>query len=205
MANVHCQSNPCVNVDKEIEETCFVLAQEALDAREVPVGCVMTYESTTGQLRATFKGRNEVNEAKDATRHAEMVCIDQLVDFMKSHNLPLDDWSGVTVYVTVEPCIMCARALKLLSVRKIYYGCSNDRFGGCTSIYKIFDDNLIEGKDSIELHAGSLNSERAVNLLRLFYSGENPNAPPEKRKMKRARVDCPLESVESTSKEKKNT
>lgn len=178
-----------VHVKREIEETCFVLAEEALAAREVPVGCIMTFECREKNLFAQFKGRNQVNEAKDATRHAEMVCIDQLVDFMKEHNLPLDDWSSVTVYVTVEPCIMCARALKLLSVSQIYYGCSNDRFGGCTSIYNIFDDEIIYGKEKIKLYPGSLDAEKAVNLLRLFYQGENPNAPPEKRKTKRTKVN----------------
>ena len=194
-SGIHQEICTSLCVSEEIEETCFALAQQALDSREVPVGCLMTFQSTSSELQATFKGRNQVNEAKDATRHAEMVCIDQLVEFMKKHNLPLDDWSGVIVYVTVEPCIMCARALKLLNVSKIYYGCCNDRFGGCTSIYNILNDDLISGKQDIQIYPGSLNAERAVNLLRLFYQGENPNAPPEKRKIKRSKGDTSPKST----------
>ena len=183
------EPNSSFQVAKDIEERCFQLAEEALKEKEVPVGCVMHLKIAAKQIDVSFDGRNRVNEVKDATRHAEMVCIDQMVDFMKQNNLPVDDWSGVTVYVTVEPCIMCARALKLLSVSKIYYGCCNDRFGGCTSIYKIFQDDKMSGSNDIALFPGSLNGERAVNLLRSFYTEENPNAPIEKRKIKKSKVD----------------
>ncbi|XP_031757666.1 tRNA-specific adenosine deaminase 2 isoform X2 [Xenopus tropicalis] len=62
------------------------------------------------------KGRNEVNETKNATRHAEMVAIDQVLDWCeKNSKKSRDVFENIVLYVTVEPCIMCAGALRLLT------------------------------------------------------------------------------------------
>ena len=63
--------------------------------------------------------------SQNATRHAEMVAIDRIVAADMQDLFP-----RVTVYVNVEPCIMCAAALLKLRVRRIYYGCANEKFGG---------------------------------------------------------------------------
>lgn len=75
-----------------------------------------------------------------ATRHAELEAIDGIL----SNNLltpvvtkyPL---SSTILYVTVEPCIMCASALRQLGIKEVYYGCGNDRFGGCGSVLGVND------------------------------------------------------------------
>ncbi|KAI8506097.1 tRNA-specific adenosine deaminase 2 [Branchiostoma belcheri] len=88
------------------------LARAALAKGEVPVGCVMVYQ---GQIVA--QGHNRVNESKNATVHAEMVAVGQLLEWCmkvgldKNEVLPI-----VQLYVTCEPCIMCAGALRLLSI-----------------------------------------------------------------------------------------
>ena len=70
-----------------------------------------------------------------ATRHAELEAIDAiladktLTPVMRDH--PLDE---TTLYVTVEPCIMCASALRQMGIKEVYFGCENDRFGGCGSV-----------------------------------------------------------------------
>lgn len=136
-----------------------------------------------------MSGRNRVNETKNATRHAEIECIDHLVDYFKEEGIDSKSvvtWSRVIVYVTVEPCIMCTRSLRLLGILHVFFGCSNVRFGGCGSVFSVHTDSTICGT-TLTVHPGSLNVERAIGLLQAFYEGENPNAPPSKVKRKKVK------------------
>ena len=72
---------------------------------------------------------------------------------------------------------MCASALIEIKVGTVFFGCRNERFGGCDSVLKVQD--LIASKTKFE---GGHRQDEAVNLLKQFYKGENPNAPEEKRK-----------------------
>ncbi|KFO32258.1 tRNA-specific adenosine deaminase 2 [Fukomys damarensis] len=87
-------------------------AKDALKNTEVPVGCLMVYNH-----EVVGKGRNEVNQTKNATRHAEMVAIDQVLDWCHQNGRsPCAVFEHTVLYVTVEPCIMCAAALRLMSI-----------------------------------------------------------------------------------------
>ncbi|KAM9261113.1 tRNA-specific adenosine deaminase 2 isoform 1-T1 [Cariama cristata] len=89
------------------------MAKEALENGEVPVGCLLVYNG-----EVIGRGRNEVNETKNATRHAEMVAIDQVLDWCKQHNRDYTDvFAHSVLYVTVEPCIMCAAAVRLMILK----------------------------------------------------------------------------------------
>lgn len=122
-------------------------AEEALAAKEVPVGCVFVKDG-----EAIAKARNRTNEWRNvssamcvtrcrimnisiiqATLHAELVSLDEI---LKTHSLPLQD---VTLYVTVEPCVMCASALRQVGIGKVFYGAGNERFGGCGSVLDVND------------------------------------------------------------------
>jgi tRNA-specific adenosine deaminase 2 len=81
------------------------------------------------------------------------------------------------VWVTVEPCIMCAAALHSLRVAAVTYGCKNDRFGGHTSV---LSTALLFPNPSPMV--GGLESDRAMQLLKEFYKGTNSNAPHHKAK-----------------------
>lgn len=155
----------------------MILAQEALEALEVPVGCVFVHGN-----EIIARGRNAVNETHNATRHAELICIDQVTEYCKHNQLNhFDIFKNVDVYVTVEPCIMCAAALYELKVKSIIYGCKNDRFGGTT----VF--NVADVIDTDCIVKGGIRSEEAMNLLKKFYMGTNPNAPEPKIKGKKGR------------------
>lgn len=69
------------------------------------------------------------------TRHAEFVAI---ASILQSH--PISIFHQTDLYVTVEPCIMCASALRQYGIRTVYYGCSNDRFGGTGSVLSIHSE-----------------------------------------------------------------
>lgn len=159
-------------------EQAFERAKEALSVGEVPVGCLMVYDN-----KIIANGRNRVNETKNATRHAEMDCVDQVIEWCKSRNLNSKEvFKEVEVFVTVEPCIMCTQALRIVEVKAVTCGCSNVRFGGCGSVLDAH--TLSNGLKELNVVSG-VRAEEAVNLLKLFYEGENPNAPNPKPKKKR--------------------
>eukprot|EP00249_Psilotum_nudum_P013383 c24301_g3_i3 orf=652-1227(-) len=160
-------------------------ARDALTRKEVPVGCVLVEK---GQVIAS--GSNRSNETRNATRHAEMEAIDKVLKKWQQLHLNQQQvaqrFAECHIYVTCEPCIMCASALSILGVGKVYYGCQNDRFGGCGSILSLHTEgsgpcgrSLQEGS---ERHVqtgfkcfGGLLANEAVALLRAFYERGNPN------------------------------
>ncbi|XP_072743725.1 tRNA-specific adenosine deaminase 2 [Anoplolepis gracilipes] len=157
-------------------EVALQKAEESLKAGEVPVGCLFIYNN---EIIAT--GNNTVNETCNATRHAEINCIDQVLKFCKEKRVEYETvFRNLDVIVTVEPCIMCISALLQLQVHSIIYGCANDRFGGCVSVLevpKFYDSKVIV--------QGNVKKEEAMRLLKDFYKGVNPNAPESKVKRKK--------------------
>ncbi|NXX94894.1 ADAT2 deaminase, partial [Centropus bengalensis] len=147
-------------------------AKEALESGEVPVGCLLVHG---GQV--VGKGRNEVNETKNATRHAEMVAIDQVLEWCKQHNRDYTEVCAHSVlYVTVEPCIMCAAALRLMSILSCLFmlGDCDSRFGGCGSVLSISSDDMVDSGEPFECISG-YRAKEAVEMLKAFYRQENPN------------------------------
>ncbi|XP_028461459.1 tRNA-specific adenosine deaminase 2 isoform X3 [Perca flavescens] len=118
-----------------------------------------------------------------ATRHAEMVALDQLRDWCRRGNLDASSVCERTaLYVTVEPCIMCAAALRLLNIPVVVYGCRNERFGGCGSVLDVSSADLPQTGTTFKCVSGH-RAEEAVEMLKTFYKQENPNAPkPKTRK-----------------------
>lgn len=149
-------------------------ARLALDRGEVPVGCVFVYKGSV-----IARGSNYVNATKNATRHAEFVCIDGVLEYCKEKGLDHRIvFPEVSVIVSVEPCIMCAAALHNLKVKEILFGCINDRFGGFTvlDVSKVLGTNVKT--------TGGCEKDLAMGLLKDFYKGENPSAPVPKLKRK---------------------
>lgn len=177
------EASAIVNADitmKWMEKT-FQLAEDAMKKGEVPVGCLIVYED-----EEIASGRNEVNETKNATRHAEIVAIDKVIEWCEREGLKSDKvFKNSALFVTVEPCIMCAAALRQVGISKVVYGCANDRFGGCGSILSIHNDDLPELGGKLEC-TGGIMADRAISILKEFYKGENANCPEEKRRMKQS-------------------
>lgn len=99
------------------------------------MGCLFVYnDSIIGT------GCNDVNRTKNATRHAEIMAIEEVRNFCKTNNLNEElVFRKSILYVTTEPCIMCAAALRLIGVTNVIYGCPNPRFGGCGSVLDIHE------------------------------------------------------------------
>jgi tRNA-specific adenosine deaminase 2 len=150
----------------------FRMAKMALDLKEVPIGCVIVHNNQD----IIGRGFNMTNVKKNATRHAEFEAIDEAIEWCTTRQLESKQvFLNSALYVTCEPCIMCASALKLVSINKWHYGCSNDRFGGCGSVLNLH--NAIEttnGEQSIQIVSG-ICEDIAINMLQYFYTLENPN------------------------------
>ncbi|KAL5720706.1 tRNA(adenine34) deaminase [Ranunculus cassubicifolius] len=166
-------------------ELALQQAKYALDNLEVPIGCVFVENK-----RVIASGRNRTTEKRNATRHAEMEAIDDILKNWQENGLSpteiAERFSRCDLYVTCEPCIMCASALSILGIRSVYYGCANDKFGGCGSILSLhstnssssekLDVNDVAKRKGFKCTGGIMASE-AISLLQRFYEQGNPNAP----------------------------
>jgi tRNA-specific adenosine deaminase 2 len=100
----------------------LALAGQALAAGEVPVAC-LAYHRPSRQVLA--QAHNTTCQSKNATNHCEILCIPRVPSPLRRE---------CVLYVTVEPCIMCAHALQLAGLEAVVFGCRNDRFGGNGSV-----------------------------------------------------------------------
>lgn len=147
-------------------------AGRALDRGEVPVGCVL--QTPSGETVAV--GSNRTNELRNATSHAEMVAFESL---SRGGHRPAA--GSLTLYVTCEPCIMCASAIVQIGiVGRVVFGCHNPRFGGCGSVR-----GLAMYGEGVPVVVGGVRKEESVRLLGMFYERTNPNAPRPKKKRKK--------------------
>ncbi|KAM0689132.1 hypothetical protein Q7P36_011209 [Cladosporium allicinum] len=148
------------------------MAQLALRSDETPVGCVFVKDG-----EVIGRGINGTNASLNGTRHAEFVA---LCEIMSRHHPSI--LHTTDLYVTVEPCVMCASALRQFGIRSVYFGCLNDRFGGTGGVMTVHMD---EGVDPPYPVYGGLFREEAIMLLRRFYVQENDKAPEPKPKKNR--------------------
>lgn len=131
------------------------LAQEAAKKGETPVGCVIVNQA--GEI--VGRGRNCTEEA-DATCHAEMEAIRDA-----SKNLGDFRLTGCSIYVTMEPCPMCAGAVMNARIKRLFYGCRDENMGSCGSVINLFMENY--GRKA-EITGGILGDECASLLTKFF-------------------------------------
>merc|ERR1711939_212069 len=140
------------------------VAEEALAGGETPVACVLVYDGAV-----VARGMNDTNRSLNGTRHAEFLAISEFLE-----QFPPTEMKNTDLYVTVEPCIMCASALRQYGICTVYYGWGNDRFGGNGSVLSVHSDQSLDpGYPSY----GGVYRKEAIMLLRRFYIQENENAP----------------------------
>lgn len=127
-------------------------AQAALKAGEIPVGCVIVRD---GQVIAS--ARNRVQETGDVTAHAEMLAIKQAGRYALR---------GAVMYVTLEPCPMCAGAVALSGISRLVFAAKDEQYGCCGSVYRIPEDPAFPGFCRCD---GGLLSEEAGELLKAAF------------------------------------
>ena len=105
-------------------------AHKAMERDEVPIGAVVVDSG-----RIIGRGHNQKETLRDPTAHAEILAISAAA-------AQRGDWrlTGCSIYVTLEPCPMCAGAIVLARIARLVYGAADPKFGGCASLYSIADD-----------------------------------------------------------------
>jgi len=131
-------------------------AELAGDAGEVPVGAVVVKDG-----RVLARGHNQVEQLRDATAHAEMIAITAAAGALENWRL-----EGAEVYVTLEPCAMCAGAMTLSRVARIVYGAADPVAGACGTVFDIVSDPRLNHR--IPVVKGVL-ADRCGALLKSFF------------------------------------
>ena len=140
------------------------LAQRAADAGEVPVGAVIVHG---GQVIA--RAHNQVETLHDATAHAEVIAITQAAEALENWRL-----EGAEIFVTLEPCPMCAGALVNSRVSRIVYGADDPIAGACGSVFNIVNEKRLNHR--IPVVKGVL-AERCGELLKSFFRSRRQSSP----------------------------
>ncbi len=135
-------------------------AEAAAGEDEVPVGAVVV----SFQHGVIARGHNQREQLLDPTAHAEMIAITQAAESLRSWRL-----ENCTLYVTLEPCPMCAGALVLARVARLVYGPQDPRAGAAYSLYNVVQDPRLN--HTVEVSAGVL-EEECASLLREFFQGK---------------------------------
>jgi len=133
-------------------------ARQAAAAGEVPVGAVLV-EAATGRILA--ETRNRIEELADPTAHAELLAIRMAAAALGSPRLPDCD-----LYVTLEPCPMCAAAIAFARLRRVYYGAGDPKGGAVDHGVRLFDQPSCHHRPEVY---GGIGETEAAGLLRAFF------------------------------------
>ncbi|MCC6366079.1 MAG: tRNA adenosine(34) deaminase TadA [Bryobacterales bacterium] len=142
--------------DEEFMEMALALAREARQAGEVPVGAVVVKDG-----EVVGRGFNSPISRVDPTAHAEILALREAARRAGNYRL-----EGTTLYVTLEPCAMCAGALVQARVARLVFGSRDLRFGGVRSKFRLADNELLNHQ--VEVVEGVLAAE-CVGMLRDFF------------------------------------
>ena len=143
--------------DLQFMEVALALAAEAAQEGEVPVGCVIVREG-----RIVGKGRNRREKGKNALAHAEIEAIDDACRTLGGWRL----WD-CTLYVTLEPCPMCAGAIINARIARVVYGAADEKCGACGSVCDLFAMGF---NHRPEVCAGVLEEDVADQLRQFFQA-----------------------------------
>lgn len=132
-------------------------AEKALVEDEVPVGAVVINKN-----KIIGRGYNQIERLKDATAHAEMIAITAA----SNH---LDNWrlEGCSLYVTLEPCVMCTGAILASRINELYFATYDTKYGACGSLYNLAEDGKTNHK--LKVYSG-IYAEESQRLLSQFFA-----------------------------------
>ena len=135
----------------------FLLAKKAYDHGDVPIGAVIVHD---GKIIA--RGENKVQKSKNPTLHAEIVAINKACK-----KLGIKFLDGCDLYVTLEPCAMCATAISFARIKNIYFAATDEKGGGITSNAKVFENDKHLWKPKV-IQMDEY-AEQSAQILRDFF------------------------------------
>ena len=143
--------------DERWMESALREAEQAKKRKEVPVGAVVVQNG-----RIIGKGYNQIESLQDPTAHAEMIAITAAAAGLGSRR-----FEGCAMYVTLEPCAMCAGAIVLARIPRLVFGAFDPKAGACGTLFNIVQDKRLNHQ--VEL-VGGISAERCGSLLSEFFA-----------------------------------
>jgi len=144
-------------------EQAFREAEIAYEKGEVPIGSVVVFNNTI-----IGKGHNQTESLQDPTAHAEILAITAAANYLESRRL-LD----TTLYVTLEPCAMCAGAIVLARIPQLVFGATDAKAGACGTFYNIVQDKRLNHQ--VDLISGILENKCSLILSDFFQKLRETN------------------------------
>jgi len=143
--------------DLDYMRRALELARNAQDAGEVPVGAVVVHEG-----RIVGEGWNHPISSSDATSHAETEAIRAACETLSNYRIP-----GTTLYVTLEPCVMCSGAILHARIGRVVYGASDPKTGACGSVIDLFRESKLNHHATVD---GGVLADESAAMLRSFFA-----------------------------------
>jgi tRNA(adenine34) deaminase len=159
--------------DREFMRLALREAEAAAAEDEVPIGAVIVHDNPSGGVRRVIaSAHNQRQQLRDPTAHAEMIAITQAAGV-------LGDWrlENCTLYVTLEPCAMCAGAIVLARIPRVVYGAADPKAGAVASLYRLLDDSRLNHR--AEVVAEVLAEPSGVMLSRFFVDKRREKREPD--------------------------
>jgi len=143
--------------DEIFMREALLLAGKAAAAGEVPVGAVVVKDGAV-----VGRGHNRPVSSKDPTAHAEVIALREAAEKLGNYRL-----SGCDLYVTLEPCVMCAGAIMHARISRVVYGAADPKSGACGSVASLFADSRLNHHATV---TGGVMADGAGKLLQDFFS-----------------------------------
>ncbi len=131
-------------------------AEKAYEKGEIPIGAVIVFDNMI-----IGKGHNQVETLKDPTAHAEIIALTSAAEYLTSKEL-----LGCTMYVTLEPCSMCAGAIVLAKLDALFFGAYDNKSGACGSVLNITNNKALNHRLNV---TGGIMDDKCGELLRSFF------------------------------------
>jgi len=143
--------------DETFMREALSLALEAAAAGEVPVGAVVVKDGAV-----VGRGHNRPVVSRDPTAHAEVMALRDAAEGIGNYRL-----ANCILYVTLEPCAMCAGAIMNARIRRVVYGAADPKSGACGSVVDLFAENRLNHHATV---VGGVLAEEAAKMLQDFFS-----------------------------------
>lgn len=134
----------------------FKEAEIAYHKEEIPVGCIITFQNII-----IAKAHNQVESLKDPTAHAEILAITSAAEYLQSKSL-----LGCAMYVTLEPCPMCAGAIVNSKIEELYFGAYDIKAGACGSVLNVTNNSSLNHE--VKVYGGILDKQ-CGDILKQFF------------------------------------
>jgi len=151
-----------VKTDIQFMHIALNEANQSKMINEVPVGAVLVQDQTI-----IAQGHNKTISQNDPTAHAEILVLREAGRILNNYRLP-----GLTLYVTLEPCIMCMGALIHARIQRIVYGARDLKWGGCGSLYHIENDQRLNHQIQV---TGGICENECRHIIQSFFQHKRKN------------------------------